>query len=274
MARFTSPDGTGAPGPVGPVGPGVPPGGIAGEILAKIDGSDYNTEWIENYTSTVKHTVKNVSGSTLAVGTPVYTKITNNSSNNIPVDIASNNSEIRSSKTMGLVAEVILNNEFGFVITEGLLTGINTSTANTGDPVWLGVDGQLLFGSAAKPVAPAHLVYLGVVTRGQQVNGEIFVKVQNGYEVDELHDVHITNPQSGETIIYDNVSGLWHNGSIIDQVGLSYVQGYPASKTSTGLIGQIAIDGTNGVLYICTATNTWQKVSLNSATFTNAGGFL
>lgn len=45
----------GVPGPVGPVGPqgpigpagqGVPIGGTAGQVLAKVNGVDYNTEWI------------------------------------------------------------------------------------------------------------------------------------------------------------------------------------------------------------------------------------
>lgn len=37
---------TGATGPAGANGVGVPPGGSAGEVLAKIDGTDYNTEWV------------------------------------------------------------------------------------------------------------------------------------------------------------------------------------------------------------------------------------
>lgn len=45
---------TGATGPTGPTGPtgatgaGVPTGGTTGQILAKIDGDDYNTEWVDN----------------------------------------------------------------------------------------------------------------------------------------------------------------------------------------------------------------------------------
>ena len=42
--------GDGSPGPEGPQGPqgeGVPTGGEAGQILAKIDGTDFNTEWID-----------------------------------------------------------------------------------------------------------------------------------------------------------------------------------------------------------------------------------
>jgi hypothetical protein len=45
---------TGATGDVGPTGPtgatgaGLPAGGTAGQILAKIDGDDYNTEWVDD----------------------------------------------------------------------------------------------------------------------------------------------------------------------------------------------------------------------------------
>jgi len=55
--------------------------------------------------------------------------------------------------------------------------------------------------------------------------------------------------------------------------GITYVSGVPANKTSTGALGQIAIDNANSILYVCVATNTWNKVSLNSSTFTNPGGF-
>lgn len=35
----------GSTGPQGPAGPGVPTGGTAGQVLQKVDGTDYNTEW-------------------------------------------------------------------------------------------------------------------------------------------------------------------------------------------------------------------------------------
>lgn len=38
---------TGVPGPQGPPGVGVPAGGDSGQVLAKIDGDDYNTEWVD-----------------------------------------------------------------------------------------------------------------------------------------------------------------------------------------------------------------------------------
>ncbi len=36
----------GAAGPQGPAGPGVPAGGTAGQYLQKIDGTNYNTDWV------------------------------------------------------------------------------------------------------------------------------------------------------------------------------------------------------------------------------------
>jgi hypothetical protein len=92
--------------------------------------------------------------------------------------------------------------------------------------------------------------------------------------LDELSDVTITGtPTNSQLIVYDSATSQWKNQDPIVASGLAYKAGYPASKTSTGTLGQICIDGASGTMYICTATNTWQKISLNSANFTNAGGF-
>ncbi len=230
MARFTSPDANGLPGPTGPTGPagedgvGVPPGGNPGDILAKIDGIDYNTEWVENFTSVVKHEVK--AGVALTKGQAVYvTSSTGNDGTNMIVGKASNATEATSSKTMGLIDSTLAINDFGYVITEGLLGGLNTNGANAGDPVWLGVDGNLIYGLANKPSAPAHLVFIGIVTRKNQNNGEIFVKPQNGFELNELHTVALESNGSiadNEVLAYDTASGLWKNQTA-SEAGLATV---------------------------------------------------
>ncbi len=38
----------GLPGAKGSDGEGVPAGGSAGQVLAKVDGDDYNTEWVDD----------------------------------------------------------------------------------------------------------------------------------------------------------------------------------------------------------------------------------
>ena len=193
----------------------VPVGGTTGQILAKVDDTDYNLEWIENYanyTSVLKHTVR--AGETLVKGQAVYVSSANGT--NIIVSKASNTTEATSSKTMGLIAQNLSTNNNGFVITEGLLSGLNTSTATIGDPVWLGVDGALIYGLASKPYAPAHLVFIGIVTRVSSTVGEIFVKVQNGFELKEIHDVDLitTAPTDGQVLTYEASSGLWKNKTI------------------------------------------------------------
>lgn len=46
MSRFTNHT-DGINGAQGPAGPGVPSGGTEGQILTKIDGADYNAEWLD-----------------------------------------------------------------------------------------------------------------------------------------------------------------------------------------------------------------------------------
>jgi hypothetical protein len=163
------------------------------------------------YTSVVKHTVR--AGEGLVLGTPVYISSANGT--NMIVTKASNASESTSSKTLGLLAQNLNVNTNGFVITEGLLAGLNTSAAVAGDPVWLGPTGTLIYGLANKPKAPDHLVFIGIVTRANQNNGEIFVRVQNGFELEELHNVNITAPATGEVLIYNATTGLWTNTNTI-----------------------------------------------------------
>ena len=189
---------------------GVPSGGTAGQIVAKVDGTNYNTEWIDNYASQLKHEVK--LGEAIAKGQAVYVSSANGT--NMIVSKASNASEATSSKTMGLLESGGSTNAQVKVITEGLLSGLDTSSASAGDPVWLGTSGNLIYGLANKPVAPAHLVFIGIVTRAHATQGEIFVKVQNGFELGEIHDVKITSPTTGQVLTFDSALGYWKNDSV------------------------------------------------------------
>jgi hypothetical protein len=194
---------------------GLPIGGTAGQILAKINSTDYNAEWIDNFATQTKNEVK--LGQTLAKGAAVYVSSANGT--NIIVSAASNTTEALSSKTFGLLETGGSTNAFVKCVTFGLLAGLDTSTATAGDPVWLGVNGALIFGLANKPYAPAHLVYIGVVTRVQSNNGEIFVNVQNGFELKEIHDVSAQTPSNNDGLFYESATSLWKNKSIATVLG-------------------------------------------------------
>ncbi len=200
----------------------VPTGGTTGQILAKVDNTDYNLEWIENYanyTSVLKHTVK--ASVALTKGQAVY--VSGVSGTNMLVSKASNVSESTSSKTLGLIAQDLAINGQGFVITEGLLTGLNTLGATIGDSVWLGTNGDLIFGLASKPYAPSHLVFIGIVTRVGGTVGEIFVKVQNGFELKEIHDIDLitTAPSNNNVLTYESSTSLWKNKTVVSALGFT-----------------------------------------------------
>jgi hypothetical protein len=153
--------------------------------------------------------VKNGTGTVLNKGEAVY--VTGANGTNIIVGRASNVAESTSSKTLGLTMTSIAIDGFGYVIKEGLLAGLNTDAATAGDPIWLGVNGGLIFGLANKPFAPKHLVYLGIVTRKQINNGEVYVTVQNGFEIKELHDVQIIDPVNKASLYYNSSESLWRD---------------------------------------------------------------
>ena len=183
-----------------------------------LSGEVQNNTIISGIVYSAQINVKNNHGSTIYKGQPVYIKGANGG--NILVGLASNTGESTSSKTLGLIVQDSLaQNAFGTVITDGLLENFNTSAAVAGDPIWLGPTGSLIYGLSNKPYAPNHLVYLGVVTRAQN-NGEIFVKVQNGYELEELHNVEVTGALSGQFLMKKNGSWAGKTATISDVSGL------------------------------------------------------
>lgn len=166
--------------------------------------------------SDVQNAVK--AGVAINKGQAVY--VTGADGTNIIVGLASYVSEATSSKTLGLLDATVAANGFANVVQIGRLAGLNIQGAvSEGDPVWLGPDGNLIYGLTNKPYAPLHLVFIGIVTRVNANNGEIFVNVQNGFELNEIHDVDIkTNvPINGDVLGYDGT--LWVNKTIAGWLG-------------------------------------------------------
>jgi hypothetical protein len=206
------------------------------------------------YTSTVKHLVK--AGVNITKGQAVYvTGSTGNAGTNMIVGLASNSGEPTSSKTLGLIESTVTTNGQAYVITEGLLAGLNTNGASPGDPVWLGVNGNLIFGLANKPKAPDHLVFIGVVTRAQQNNGEIFVRPQNGFELEELHNLVLTDVQDGDAVVWDSTTNKWINYAIpAGPQGEAGPAGPTGATGATGPAGAVA-GSANQVVYKDSSNN-------------------
>jgi len=156
--------------------------------------------------------VNNRTGSILAKGTAVY--LSGSQGNRITVAKALGVTDAFSANTFGIVAESIANNQSGYVITEGLITGINTSALVEDSAVYLSptVAGGL---TSTKPQAPQHTVYIGVCVKSNAGSGELFVKIRNGQELDELHDVRITSPVNNASLYYKLNEKLWRDTTAV-----------------------------------------------------------
>ena len=150
--------------------------------------------------------VNNRTGATLNKGDVVY--LSGSQGNRITVAKGLAVTDAFSANTFGVVAESIADNQSGFIITEGLITGLNTSALTEDSAVYLSptVAGAL---TSTKPQAPQHSVYIGVCVKSNNGSGELFVKIRNGLEMDELHDTRITNPVTGAILYYSG--GLWRD---------------------------------------------------------------
>jgi len=165
--------------------------------------------------------VHNAEGSTIAKGKPVY--LYQATGNKASVKLAYNTTDATSAKTFGLAAESIASNANGLIICQGVLDKIDTSAYNQGDTLYLGATAGTL--TSTKPKAPNHMVYVGIVERANAGNGQIYVRVQNGYELDEIHDVQINSPANGQLIIYDAATSLWKNANLTAGTGISITNG-------------------------------------------------
>jgi len=189
------------------------------EMLCVFNSTTDGFQCIGTTSNSLFSYVTNADSVTLTKGMPVYAF--GGTGDRMTVKRANNTADATSAQTVGIVfTSSIAAGQKGIIMMQGLLDGLSilpTATWSDGDPVYLGAtDGSI---TNIKPSAPNHLVYLGVVTTASNgSSGRMYVRVQNGYELDELHDLSITTPKKGDTIEYDG--SLWVNNGIVYTVEL------------------------------------------------------
>jgi hypothetical protein len=161
--------------------------------------------------------VVNADSVTINRGQPVYAF--GSTGNRMSVKLANNQSDLTSAQTYGLVYSTsIAANQKGIIIIQGVLDGLNLGgTWADGDSVYLGASAGAI--TRTKPYAPDHLVYLGVVERANAGNGIMYVRVQNGYELQELHNVSAQTPNNGDILKYNSTTSLWESTT---DLGIAY----------------------------------------------------
>jgi len=162
-------------------------------------------------TTTLLVPVRNTTGATLTKGTAVY--ISGATGQISTVTKANASGDSTSAQTLGLITANLANNSNGYVTVIGSLTSLDTSAYTDGQQLYLsGTTAGAL--TATKPYAPTHLVYVAVVEHAHPTQGKLFVKVQNGYEMDELHNVSAQNPTNGQVLIYNQTTSLWEKANL------------------------------------------------------------
>jgi hypothetical protein len=153
-------------------------------------------------------------------------RITGAQGQRLKIDLALATTNALSAQTIGLVTETINNNQEGFITVSGLVRGINT-TGSLQTETW--ADGDILYLSPTtagnitnvKPIAPNHLIVIGYVVSAHITQGSIYVKVDNGYELDELHNVTIATPLNNDVLTYETSSSLWKNKRLPTEIQLA-----------------------------------------------------
>jgi hypothetical protein len=182
------------------------------EMLCVYNSTTNRFQVIGTAPNTLLSYVTNAESTTITKGQAVYAF--GGQGDRLKVKLASNTTDALSAQTIGVVLSTSIGaNQKGLIIMQGQIDGLNlfpTSTWSDGDAVYLGATAGSF--SHTKPTAPNHLVYLGFVTTASNGSaGRMYVRVQNGYELGELHDVALSSPTNGQVLTYNSSTDLWEN---------------------------------------------------------------
>ena len=211
---------------------------------------DTDNDGVVDFAEALKTEVRNSTGATLRKGYIIYLS---GSTGNLPnAVLAQANNDANSAQTFGVVYEDIANNSNGYVITLGQINTLDTRTSAThpfttdtlqdGDVIYLSPT-TAGYVTRTKPQAPDHIVYVGMVVRTSPTNGTIQYRIQNGYELYEIHDVRITSVANNDIIYYDNSTSLWKNKQLSkSDVGLGNVDNTSDVNKPISSATQTALD--------------------------------
>lgn len=200
------------------------------------------------------------------------------------VVLADADTEPLSAGTLGIATEDIASGAEGFVCTFGTIRGINTNGFTAGDPVYLS---QTAGGfTATRPTAPAHTVALGWVVKVNASSGEIFVNINNGWELNELHNVYINTGTlaNNDLFQYNSAGPYWTNvapSSVSVGTATNLAGGATGSlpyQSSAGTTTFLAAGSDGQVLKLASGVPSWSSdasgVTISDDTTTNATRYL
>jgi hypothetical protein len=193
-----------------------------------------------NVNESLMRIVRKSTAGTITKGQAVY--VVGSTGSHLTVELADASVESTAAPTFGVAVENITGSTDGYMMVAGLLTGLSTlPTASFADgaALWLSETSGAL--TTTRPTQPAHGVFMGwVVNASNGAAGSAYIKVINGQELNELHDVLITAPSTGQALVYDGTVSTWKNGT-------PNLSGFPVSTASLTTGDHLEFSGTNWV---------------------------
>ena len=209
----------------------VPDGGLTGEYLVKNSATNWDFGWTDRVNAkTIFENVKNVSGGSLAKGTPVYQ--VGISGNTITVGAA--RADDTAKFAIGVLDETLADEAEGRMIVVGEIKGVDTSAFATGDEIYLGATGGY---TKVKPTSSSVAVqFLGIVNR-------VDASVGSGF---------ITGTFLADSVRYTGTDFEFWTGSAWQTAPVGYtgsqgIQGIQGITGTTGFTGSQGVQGVQGV---------------------------
>ena len=190
-----------------------------------------------------------------------------------------------SGDVIGIAAEDIALNGFGYITSVGNLRGFNTTGSSSGE-TW--ADGDTLYYSPSgnglmtkvKPSAPNIKTEVAIVTNaGSGGSGSVVVEIIHGSQLGGTDsNVQTNGVTGGQLLSYDQTNGYWKNTSLTagTAISVSAATGGTITVNNTGVTSAVAGTGisVSGATGAVTITNTApdQTVSLTAGTGISVSG--
>jgi hypothetical protein len=157
---------------------------------------------------------------------------------------------------LGVAAQTIAPNDFGYVADFGLVRGFNSSGAPYGE-TW--VDGQILFANASvtggltnsAPAFPGFSTPIAIVINAATGgSGSIFVRMKTGEYLRQLHDVDLVSVSNNDIIVYNTSLSAWINSPALTvaQASISALNIQLAAVSAVTSVNAAAITSINNVV--------------------------
>lgn len=118
---------------------------------------------------------------------------------------------VEENSIIGIVAEDILQDTSGLIITKGIISGLDTDEFFTNSTVYLSAVTLGALASEAPASSLAYSVAIGTIIISNATTGSIFINLNQTGRIADLADVEITSPLVDQVLRYNGA--YWINGA-------------------------------------------------------------